>query len=136
MLYNGISLKYGLSTTNGFKIGLGHKSVFGLNYNETYNKHNIGIENYVGLSYNYIPGKTEIAKYGIALDMGLGVRFRFFQNYGAKIMYNLSYRYFDELQNFNIGHGFSIGFVGPLWVNKKSIFKRAKSVKLKPGETW
>jgi len=142
LLYNGLSLKYGLNTTDGYKIGLGYKTLFGLNYNETYDQHNIGIESYVGLSYNAAAGYTVIARYGMALDMSLGVRFRLFQNYSAKIMYNMSYGYNisdlsnAESDNFNITNGFSIGFVAPLWVNKKSIFKRKKSLKMQKGETW
>ncbi len=56
----------------------------------------------------------------------MGIRFRLYQNYGAKIMYNLSYRYFDQIENFNIHHGFSIGFVGPVWVNKNQSLKEEK----------
>jgi len=142
LLYNGLALKYGLNTVDGYKLGLGYKSVFGLNYNETYNQHNIGIEGYIGLSYNAPAANTTIARYGMALDMSMGLRFRLFQNYSAKVMYNISYGYnisdlsIAESDNFNINNGFSIGFVGPLWVNKKSIFKRKKSMNLQQGEKW
>jgi len=49
-------------------------------------------------------------------------------------MYNLSYKYYNEIENANYEQGFSIGFVGPVWVNKKSIFKRRKALKIQEGE--
>jgi len=137
--YNGVNLKIGVNHIEGYKIGLGYKSVFGLNYNEAYNQNNIGIESYIGLSYIAPAAYTPIARYGIGFETGLGIRFRFFQNYSAKITYNLSYSYFDqqlEDSKAKLNNGFSIGFIAPIWVNKKSIFKRAKSLKVKPGEKW
>lgn len=136
-LYQGINLKYGLNTYEGYKLGLGYKTTFGLNFNEDYSQYNIGIESTVGLSYHHRPVNNRVIdKYGFALETSLGIRFRFYQNYGARIMYNLSYRYFDQVENFNIHHGFSIGFVGPVWVNKKSIFKRRKTLKMLQDEKW
>lgn len=134
LLYTGLNLKYGINSSEGYKIGLGYKTVFGINYNEEYNQHNIGIESMLGLSYRPAAGYSEIAKYGFALDSSLGVRFRLYQNFGAKIMYNVSYRYFDKIEAANYEHGFSIGIVGPVWVNKKSIFKRKKALKILQGE--
>jgi len=134
LFYNGLNLKLGINSGEGYKIGLGFKQVFGINYDEEYNQHNIGIESVIGLSYRAAAGYTEIARYGLALDMSMGIRFRLFQNYGAKISYNLSYRYFDRIENLNYEHGLTIGFVGPLWVNKKSIFKRRKALKILQGQ--
>jgi len=136
LIYNGLNLKIGINYLEGYKIGLGYKSVFGLNYNEEYSKFNIGIESTLGISYQTSASFTPIDKNGFALEIGMGVRFRFFQNYTAKIMYNLSYPYFNQLEDFSISNGFSIGFAGPLWVNKKSIFKRRRALKLQKGEKW
>jgi len=130
LIYNGLNLKFGINSPEGYKIGLSYKSIFGLNYNEEYSQHNIGIESAVGLLYQAPAAYTEVATYGVGLDFSLGIRFRFFQNIGAKIMYNLAYTYQYQIETLNIGHGFSIGFVAPLWVNNKSIFKRRRALKI------
>lgn len=134
LLYNGLNLKFGINSGDGYKIGLGYKTVFGIDYDEEDKQHNIGIESTIGFSYRPAAAYTEIANYGFALDYSLGIRFKLFQNYGAKIMYNLSYKYYNEIEIANYEQGFSIGFVGPVWVNKKSIFKRRKALKIQQGE--
>ena len=105
LMYKGLNFKFGINSPEGYKIGLGYKTVFGLNYNEDFNQHNIGLESAIGLSYSAPAPYTEIAHYGVGLDMSLGVRFRLIQNIGVKIMYNLNYGYNFQLEKLHINHG-------------------------------